>query len=101
MLPNVDVVILDDYCPDSGRIPKDIVNGVNKLIGVSKWTTLLISKGGESMDAKETINARGRKEINSDQVWLLTRPESNSRRVLIVNEEPIKLKLTEDGFEEY
>ena len=52
MLPNVDVVILDDYCPDSGRIPKDIVNGVNKLIGVSKWTTLLISKGGESMDTK-------------------------------------------------
>ena len=99
MLPNVDVVILDDYCPDSGRIPKDIVNGVNKLIAVSKWTTLLISKGGESMDTKDTINARGRKEINSDQVWLLTRPESNSKRVLIVDDEPIKLNLTEDGFE--
>ena len=53
------------------------------------------------MDTKDTIKARGRKEIKSDQVWLLTRPESNSKRVLIVDEEPIKLKLTEDGFEEY
>ena len=99
MLPNVNLVILDDYCPNSGKIPKDIISGVNKLIAESDWTNLLISKGGESMDGS-LLTARGRSEIDSDQVWLLTRPESNSKRILTIDEKSINLVLTEDGFVE-
>ena len=42
-LPNVSLVVLDDYCPESGQIPGDVVAAVNKLISETSWTTLLIS----------------------------------------------------------
>jgi hypothetical protein len=97
VLPGVNLVVLDDYCPDSGSIPSDIIAGVNKLISDSKWTTLLISKGGVSMDGNP-LTARGQKKINSDKVWLLTRPDSDSKRILWVDGESISLRLAEEGF---
>ena len=54
-LPNVVLVVLDDYCPESGHIPSDVVGAVNKLIAKTTWTTLLISKGGVSMEPDEPI----------------------------------------------
>ena len=97
VLPGVSLVILDDYCPDSGQIPTGIITAVNKLISNSSWTTLLISKGGVSMDGNP-LNARGKSKLKTDSVWLLTRPESDSRRVIWLDEESITLRLTEDGF---
>ena len=104
MLPGVELVVLDDYCPDNGRIPKNIISRLNQFISDSDWTTLLISKGGISMEKKESsiesisIIARGKNDLNTDQVWLLTRPESDSQRVLWMDYEPVKLRLIEDGF---
>lgn len=98
MLPGVVLVVLDDYCPDSGQLPKDIVTAVNKLIAGSDWTTLLISKGGVAMDSTPLI-ARGKSKLKTDTVWLLTRPEDNSKRTLWVDEEAIHLRLTEEGFQ--
>ena len=104
MLPGVELVVLDDYCPDNGRIPKDIISRLNQFISDSKWTTLLISKGGISMEKKDSnmenvsITARGKNDLNTDQVWLLTRPESDSQRVLWIDDKPVKLRLIEEGF---
>ena len=97
-LPNVSLVVLDDYCPDSGQIPSDVVSAVNKLIPDSGWTTLLISKGGVSMESEEPIIARSRNKLNTDEVWLLTRPSSDSKRVLFCQESQIPLRLVEEGF---
>ena len=97
VLPGVSLVILDDYCPESGQIPKTIIDAVNKLISNSNWTTLLISKGGVSMDESPLV-ARGKNKLQTDNVWLLTRPESDSKRVLWINDDPIDLRLIEDGF---
>ena len=91
------MVVLDDYCPDSGKIPSDIISGVNKMISDSKWTTLLISKGGVSM-GDNPLTARGMKKINSDKVWLLTRPDSDSKRILWDDDKSISLRLVEEGF---
>ena len=44
------------------------------------------------------LNARGKSKLKTDSVWLLTRPESDSRRVIWLDEESITLRLTEDGF---
>ena len=90
--------MLDDYCPDSGQLPKEVVSAVNKLIADSDWTTLLISKGGVSMDSSPLI-ARGRSKLDADTVWLLTRPEDNSKRTLWVDDEEVSLRLTEEGFQ--
>ena len=97
MLPRVELVVVDDYCPDTGRMPKDVIIAINKFIEDSKWTTLLISKGGESMD-DSPLTARGSKEISSDNTWLLTRPNANSKRKLWIDGEGIDLILVEKGF---
>ena len=97
-LPNVSLVVLDDYCPESGQIPSDVVDAVNKLITNTNWTTLLISKGGVSMETEEPLTARARNKINSDEVWLLTRPSSDSKRVLYNSESQTPLRLVEEGF---
>ena len=97
MLPGVKLVVVDDYCPDTGRVPKDVVSAVNKFAEESEWATLLISKGGESMDGSPLI-ARGEKELSADKTWLLTRPNANSKRQLWIDGEAINLILVEKGF---
>ena len=97
VLPNVSLVVLDDYCPDSGAMPSDVIDSVNKLISDTTWNTLLISKGGTSMDSTPLI-ARGKSKLNTDKVWLLTRPDSDSKRILWMNEDKLLLRLNEEGF---
>ena len=97
MLPGVMLVVVDDYCPNTGRIPKDVVSAINKFVKDSEWATLLISKGGESMDGSPLI-ARGKNKISSDNTWLLTRPNANSKRQLWIDGEAINLNLVEKGF---
>lgn len=97
MLPGVTLVVLDDYCSDSGQLSNDVVKTVNKFIENSDWTTLLISKGGESMDSSPLI-ARGKNKLDADVIWLLTRPNSDSKRVLWVDGESIDLRLAEEGY---
>ena len=99
MLPGVSLVILDDYCPDTGKMPGDVIEAVNKLISESQWTTLLISKGGESMDDRPLV-ARGEKSLSTNQTWYLTRQSTDSKRQLWVDEKPIQLRLDESGFME-
>ena len=96
-LPNVSLVVLDDYCPDSGVIPSDVIKAVNKLISDTSWTTLMISKGGVAMDSSPLV-ARGKKKLHADKVWLLTRQESDSKRVLWMDETEVHLRLKEEGF---
>jgi|TARA_B110000914_G_scaffold176652_1_gene158042 hypothetical protein len=97
MLPGVGLVVLDDYCSGSGQLSNDIVKAVNKFIENSDWTTLLISKGGESMDSSPLI-ARGKNKLKANVIWLLTRPNSDSKRVLWVDGESIDLRLAEEGY---
>ncbi len=97
MLPGVSLVVIDDYCPESGQIPATIIKAVNQFIENSDWTTLLISKGGVSMDSTPLI-ARAKNKMKADAVWLLTRPNPDSKRVLWINESSVELRLTEEGF---
>ena len=97
MLPGVSLVVLDDFCPDHGRIPKDVSEAVNKFTSSTEWTTLMISKGGEAMDGSPLI-ARGAAALNHDEVWLLTRPVADSTRVLFKGNDEVPLRLEEQGF---
>ena len=97
VLPGVSLVVLDDYCPNSGQMPSDVIKAVNGLISNANWTTLLISKGGESM-GDMPMTARGKNKLNTDTIWLLTRPSSDSKRILWIGEEQVDLILKEEGF---
>ena len=37
------------------------------------------------METDEPLTARARNKINADEVWLLTRPSSDSKRVLFIS----------------
>jgi len=91
------LVVLDDYCPNSGQMPSDVIKAVNGLISNANWTTLLISKGGESM-GDMPLTARGKNKLKTDTIWLLTRPSSDSKRILWIGEEQVDLILKEEGF---
>ena len=97
-LPNVKLVVLDDYCPATGHIPIEIIKAVNGLISTASWTTLLISEGGTSMKSDDELSARGKSKINSDEVWFLRRPSSDSKRILSMDGEIKNLRLLEEGF---
>ena len=49
------------------------------------------------MDSNPLV-ARGKSKLKTDKVWLLTRPESNSKRVLWLNDSNENLLLKEEGF---
>ncbi|MBA88626.1 MAG: hypothetical protein CMB16_05105 [Euryarchaeota archaeon] len=97
ILPNVELVVIDDYAPKIGVIPKDIIVAVNDFVSQASWTTLLISKGGVSMSG-EPLVARAANKIKTDQIWLLTRPDSDSKRKLFIGDEKVDLILKESGF---
>ena len=50
------------------------------------------------MDTEEPITARSRNKISADEVWLLTRPDSDSKRVLFNSESQTSLRLIEEGY---
>ena len=49
------------------------------------------------MDSTPVI-ARGKSKLNSDKVWLLTRPDSDSKRILWMDEDKLQPRLNEEGF---
>ena len=50
------------------------------------------------MESDEPIIARGANKINADKVWLLTRPNSDSKRILFASDSQIELRLVQEGF---
>ncbi|MDP6869688.1 MAG: hypothetical protein QGI21_02820 [Candidatus Poseidoniaceae archaeon] len=97
MLPNVKLVVVDDYCPDTGRIPSNIVKAINNFVEASEWCTIFISKGGVSMDDRPLIERSG-KNLNIGETWLLTRPDTDNKRIIHTGGKEIKLTLDEDGY---
>ena len=50
------------------------------------------------MDSTPLV-ARGKSKLNTDKIWLLTRPNADSKRILWIDEESIELRLVEEGFQ--
>ena len=44
------------------------------------------------------LNARASNEINADSIWLLTRKQTDNRRLLQMDQDSLELVLTEDGY---
>jgi hypothetical protein len=103
-LPSVGLVVMDDWCPSSGRIPADRLEHIERVAKEcpSHVTVLLVSKG--SVDASGSSNdpivarsseAMGRKGF---AVWRLWRGKNGAQRTLMQHEEKVDLTLTDSGF---
>jgi hypothetical protein len=97
MLPDVRLLVMDDWIEKTGRVSKKYTEAIAKVIAKrEQCSILLISKGGESMKEGIPLNARG---ANKDmEVWLLTKPKDGIERILTLPKEQIMLNLKEEGF---
>ncbi len=97
MLPDVRLLVMDDWIEKTGRVSKKYTEAIAKVIAKrEQCSILLISKGGESMKEGIPLNARG---ANKDmEVWLLTKPKDGIERILTLPKEQITLNLKEEGF---
>ena len=104
-LPSVELIVLDEWCESSGKIPKNQLELISKL-GTSidqNIRLLLISKG--SVDAsgnrKGEIFARAENFFVNDgyEIWTLSRGSTGYIRKLTSNGEVTRLKIEENGFQ--
>lgn len=103
-LPSVGLVVMDDWCPSSGRIPAERLQHIERVANEcpTTATVLLISKG--SVDASgasdDPIVARSAEAMkkNGYEIWRLWRGTSNSLRILVRGETTQELRIEDSGF---
>ena len=103
-LPSVGLVVMDDWCPSSGRIPTDRLEHIERVANEcpDHITVLLVSKGSVDASGSTTdpIVARSSDamERKGFAVWRLWRGKNGAQRTLMQNEERVELTLSDSGF---
>lgn len=103
-LPSVGLVVMDDWCPASGRIPSDRMDHIQRVADEcpAHVTVVLISKG--SMDASgstsDPIIARGAEAMAGKgfTAWRLWRGKHGAQRILDREGQRIELTIEDSGF---
>ncbi|MEE3084687.1 MAG: hypothetical protein VX330_04385 [Candidatus Thermoplasmatota archaeon] len=103
-LPSVGLVVLDDWCPGSGRIPADRLEHIERVASdcPEHITVLLISKG--SVDASgsndDPIVARAADAMAKKgfSVWRLWRGRNGAQRTLDRSGELVAFTIEDSGF---
>ena len=102
-LPSVSLIVLDDWCDQSGRIPKTRVKDVSTLGQSldSTITLLLISKGGiPAGNNEKSLNVRSETAMieGGFQIWTLERPNDGPGRSITCGDKRYECRLTDEGF---
>ena len=103
-LPSVGLVVMDDWCPASGRIPSDRLDHIQRVADEcpAHVSVVLISKG--SVDASGSTNdpivARGAEAMAKKgfTVWRLWRGKHGAQRILNRSGTHVELTIEDSGF---
>ena len=103
-LPSVGLVVMDDWCPASGRIPSDRLDHIQRVADEcpAHVSVVLISKG--SVDASGSTNdpivARGAEAMAKKgfTVWRLWRGKHGAQRILDRSGTHVELTIKDSGF---
>ena len=103
-LPSVGLIVMDDWCASSGRIPAERLQHIERVAveAPKSATVFLISKG--SVDASgstdDPIIARSADAMAAKgfQIWRLWRGANGAQRVLKRGEEQTNLVIEDSGF---
>lgn len=103
-LPSVGLVVMDDWCPASGRIPSDRLDHIQRVADEcpAHVSVVLISKG--SVDASGSTNdpivARGAEAMAKKgfTVWRLWRGKHGAQRILDRSGTHVELTIEDSGF---
>ena len=102
-LPSVRLIVLDDWCAQSGRIPSDRIQDAEHLaerlscdIGLVLISKAGINAGGEG----SSLNVRGEDKMKSAgfQIWTLERPTDGPRRNITMNGDVNPCRIEDQGF---
>ena len=103
-LPSVGLVVLDDWCDNTGKIPTNLVAEVGRLAQETGGgiTLLLISKGSADASGKgqDPIVARGEKAMTEAgfETWKMWRRKEGGSRTIISGKERLEIELKDSGF---
>ena len=98
------LVVLDDWCETSGKIPSEKIAAVKRLSETinDDICLLLTSKGSVDASGKSNsaIIARGEQAMRKVgfEIWRLERLKDGPHRTLVRSKESTELKLEETGF---
>lgn len=103
-LPSVSLIVLDDWCDQSGRIPNARVKDARTLGHSldSAITLLLISKGGTDAGSnKKSLNVRSEAAMleGGFQIWTLERQNDGPVRLVTCGDTRYECRLTDEGFQ--
>ena len=104
-LPSVSLIILDDWCENSGKISQKYLSEIKRCSdNVSKQIKIiLISKGTVDASGKRigAIFARSENYFleNGFEIWTLAKSKDGHYRNLVTNEVVNKLKIIDEGVE--
>ena len=104
-LPSVRLVVLDDWCAHSGRIPIDRINDMSNLASSlgDEVRLVLISKTGiNAGDSQTDLTVRGKEKMQQAgfQIWTLTRKRDGPKRTVKISDKTIECRIDDEGFVE-
>lgn len=104
-LPSVSLIVLDDWCENSGKISKNYLREIQRCsdnVG-KEIKIILISKGTVDASGKKTgvIFARSENFFlqNGFEIWTLAKTEDGNYRNLMINNLVQRLKIVDEGME--
>tara|TARA_A100001388_G_scaffold277620_1_gene269956 strand:+ start:3928 stop:4524 length:597 start_codon:yes stop_codon:yes gene_type:complete len=103
-LPSVKLIVMDDWCPSSGKIPSSTISEIMLLKEKIPDDTILLLISKASIDAsgekENTKYARAENKMleNDFAISILSRPKDGPLRELKTGDKKIRLELTEEGF---
>ncbi len=94
-----DVVIIDDWCPSSGRAPASDLKAARSIISAAINTRLVLTaKAYESPTGLRQWRSRGAQLDGVRQTWLFRVDGIKNRRKLVDGEQHNELELKTSGF---
>lgn len=103
-LPSVTLIVLDDWCPTSGRIPATNIEQVQRMAEhvPNETTLLLVSKGSIDASGKsgERMVPRGKEAMEKAgyESWRLMRRNDGAQRQLMTQNGESALVIEDSGF---
>ena len=101
-LPNVSLIVIDDWCEKQGKIPTSSISAMEKLSkNISeKIVLVLITKLGTNVSGEAEFNVRGEKAMIEAKfsICQLTKQNNSSKRMFLRDGELFELSIEDSGF---
>tara|TARA_Y100001954_G_C15829957_1_gene614937 strand:+ start:12967 stop:13551 length:585 start_codon:yes stop_codon:yes gene_type:complete len=101
-LPNVKLLVLDDWCEKQGKIASDSIKSIAKLAkGIpDDVKLLLITKLGTNVTGESEFIVRGEKQMKESnfEILCLNKSKNSSDRILSYEEQKSNLVIEDSGF---